>query len=159
MAFISVVHPCRSVYISTRLHGVGRAENDGEFRANLRLIAAIVLAQWSETNPNLLGVRGEVFDVVTSAPFYEQGFAKTVRRDFETQVEEGDFIDALFPDMNEHFREDAKLWFCSYIGFEKVTSEWAKKNHPDCHGYICMRVYNQDALHKVLDSHTIQIYF
>lgn len=117
------------------LYGVGRASTDAELRANLRLILAILLAQWSDTNPDLEGIRGDIFDIVTSEFFYEKGYAKTTEN------------------------SDTRIWFCSYVGFEKVTSAWAKEHHPDCRGYISMRLHNQDERCNELDSHSIQFYF
>lgn len=136
MAFISVIVPRPSLYTRYMLHGLGRVEEDARFREQLRLMTAILLAEWSSTEPDLSGVVGDVFDVVTSAQFYEHGYAKTVG-----------------------FGNDERLWFCSYVGFERVTSEWARRHHPSCKGYICMRIYNQDARHIEMAAHTIQIYF
>lgn len=132
MAIMLVVSPQSKIYLRTILYGVGRAEDDSELRANFRLIAASVLAHWSDSNPDLSGVRGDIFDVLTAEPFYQKGYAKT---------------------------SGERLWFCSYIGFEKITSTWAKTNHPDCKGYLCIRIYNQDSRHNELEFHTIQIYF
>lgn len=136
MAFLHIVNPNNRVYTRTMLYGVGRAETDAVFRANLRMILAILLANWSDTNPDLSGVKGDIFDILTSPQFYEEGYAKTVAGE-----------------------KDARLWFCSYIGFEKVTSKWAKENHPGCHGVVCARIYNQDTRHNEIDSHTVQFYF
>lgn len=137
MAILQIYIPSRNIYTRTMLYGVGRATSDGALRANLRLIAAVLLAGWSDNqHPDLSGITGEIFDVVTSEKFYTEGYNATIRGD-----------------------KDKRLWFCSYIGFEKITSKWAKENHPDCHGYICMRVDNQDERHNIIDAHTIQIYF
>lgn len=136
MALLHIVNPNNRIYTRTMLHGVGRAGSDAELRANLRVILAILLVDWSETNPDLSGERGDIFDVITTPQFYEKGYAKTIAH-----------------------KGDERLWFCSYIGFEKVTSKWAKENCPDCHGYISMRIYNQDSRHNELESHTIIIYF
>lgn len=136
MAFLSIVIPRPKIYTSTRLYGVGRAESDAELRANLRLITAVLLGEWYEEHkPGLDMKNGHVFDIATSEFFFKNGFAKS------------------------QFNEDTRLWFCTYVGFEKVTSWWAKKNHPTCHGYLSMRLLNQDVRHNELDSHTIQIYF
>lgn len=146
MAFISVIIPHRKIYTQYMLHGYGRAKDDAEFRFGLRMTAAVLLSWWYDeavllaekddpNRPNLEGSRGHVFDVATNEHFYTKGFGKTQNGN------------------------DERLWFCSYIGFEKVTSEWAKKNYPDCNGYICMRIYNQDSRHNELESHTVQIYF
>jgi hypothetical protein len=117
------------------LHGFGRVDNDAEFRSQLRLIAAILLAQWSDTKPDLNGVRGDIFDVATNEQFYQNGYNVTTKGN------------------------DRRLWFCSYIGFERISSKWAMENYPGCHGYIGMRIYNQDERHNDLDSHTILFYF
>lgn len=135
MAFLSVIVPRPNLYVRTMLYGVGRAESDTELRANLRLIAACLLAEWYDEKQKLNDITGQLFDMVTSEFFFANGYAKS------------------------KFRDEERLWFCSYVGFEKVTSAWAKKHHPGCKGYISMRVYNQDARHVELDSHTIQIYF
>ena len=116
------------------LYAVGRAGTDAELRENLRLILAILLARWSDTNPDLEGVRGNLFDVATTEKFYQEGFAKTVGA-----------------------HGDDRLWFCSYVGFEKATSLWARSR--GLHGVVCARLFNQDVKNKELDAHTIQIYF
>lgn len=137
MAFLHVALPNKNIYTRTLLHAIGRAHTDGEMRANLRLIVAVLLAQWSDTHAHLLhGQLGDLFDVVTSEDLYLKGVVKTVAGE-----------------------RDERLWFCSYIGFEKITSQWAKETHPDCHGVVCMRLFNQDARHNEIDSHSIQIYF
>lgn len=135
MAFLSIVHPSPQIYLRTKLHGIGYASSDAELRENLRLITAILLAKWSDTNPNLDGIRGILFDVITNEFFYHNGYAKAV---------DG---------------TDERLWFCSYVGFEQITSKWAKEKHPGCKGYISMRLFNRDAKQQELDSHTVQIYF
>ncbi|BAW19379.1 hypothetical protein [Ralstonia phage RP31] len=117
------------------LHGVGRADSDAELRANLRVILAILLVDWYESNPDLGGVKSHIFDVVTAPQFYEEGYTKTVGNN------------------------DDRLWFCSYIGFEKLTSQWAKENAKGCHGVICARIFNQDARQNEMDHHCIQVYF
>lgn len=136
MAVLQVFVPTPNIYTRTLLHGVGRAGTDAELRNNLRLIAAILMAGWHDKyQPDLGGSTGEIFDVMTNEKFYLDGYNTTAKGD------------------------DRRLWFCSYIGFEKLTSKWAKENHPDCHGYICMRMYNQDDKQREVDHHTIQIYF
>ncbi len=135
MAIILVTNPQPKLYTRYMLHGFGRVDNDADFREQLRLVAAILLAHWSDTDPDLSGVRGEIFDVVTNMHFYQNGYGVTTKGN------------------------DRRLWFCSYIGFERVSSKWAKENHPNCHGYLSMRLYNQDTRHNELDSHTIMIYF
>jgi hypothetical protein len=77
----------------------------------------------------------DIFDVVTSEAFYEKGVIKTVNN------------------------SDERLWFCTYAGFEKVTSQWAKDNAKGCHGVVSMRLHNTDTLHREADGHSIQIYF
>jgi hypothetical protein len=136
MAVLLINIPSPHIYTRTMLHGIGRAQTNAEMWDNLRLIAAVLLARWCDTGPDLTGVRGHIFDVLTSEFFYQKGYAKTK--------------------FGEH---DDRLWFCGYIGFEKVTSLWAKKNYPKCHGYICMRVHNQDDKHREQDNHTILFYF
>lgn len=136
MAIILVTNPQPKLYTRYMLHGFGRVDNDAEFREQLRLMVAVLLAQWTDTKPDLSGARGVVFDVATNQQFYESGYAKTINGD-----------------------RDARLWFCGYVGFERVTSEWAKKNCPGCHGYVSMRLYNQDERHNELDAHSIIIYF
>lgn len=136
MTFLSVIIPKPQIYLRTMLHAIGHAQSDGEMRDNLRLIAAILLAEWvSDCNPFLNNASSQIFDMVTSAHFYEKGYAKSI------------------------FGGDVRMWFCSYVGFEKVTSQWAKENHPDCRGTISMRLFNQDDRHIELDAHSIQIYF
>ena len=136
MALLLVVNPSPRIYTRTMLFGVGRADSHSEMQDNLRLIAAILMAQWSDTNPDLSGVRGHIFDVLTSELFYQKGYAKTQFGDY-----------------------DDRLWFCDYVGFEKITSRWAKENCPGCNGYICMRIHNQDDKHRERDNHTVLIYF
>lgn len=135
MAVLLVVNPNPHAYVRTTLHGINKARSYAEFFDNLRMITAVLLAQWSDTNPDLSGVRGDVFDVLTTEIFYRKGYAKTKRG------------------------SDERLWFCDYIGFEKVTSQWAKTNHPDCRGYISMRIHNQDQRHLDLEHHTVILYF
>lgn len=136
MAFLHIAFPNRLLYLRTRLHGVGHADSDAEMRENFRLIVAVLLALWADANnPDLSGIRGTVFDIATSEFFYENGYAKT--------IDNG----------------DERLWFCSYIGFEQITSQWAKENHPTCNGCLCMRLYSQDNKHREMGAHTIQIYF
>lgn len=136
MAFLKIVIPNRNIYTRTMLYGVGRAETDADLRKNLRLIAAVLITGWSDTtNPDLAGIVGEIFDVMTSPKFYEDGYNKTSKGN------------------------DTRLWFCSYVGFEKLTSKWAKETIPQCHGVICMRIYNQDAQQNPMDSHTVQIFY
>ena len=136
MAVLLVVNASPRIYTRTMLFGVGRAESHAEMWDNLRLIAAILMAQWTDTNPDLSGVRGHIFDVLTNEFFYQNGYAKT--------------------QFGEH---DDRLWFCDYIGFEKITSQWAKENCPGCKGYLSMRLFNQDEKHRKQDTHTVQIYF
>jgi hypothetical protein len=136
MAILLVINPQIKLYTRYMLHGLGRVDNDAQFREQLRLMAAILLAHWMDTNPVLKEKESDLFDVVTSEKFYEDGYTKTTNGD-----------------------NDDRLWFCSYVGFERVTSAWAKKNHPECRGYIGMRIFNQDKNCRDLDSHTIIIYF
>ena len=126
------VENMRKLYIQTQLFGNGRAEDDASFRQNLRLIAAVLLAHWSDTKPDLSGETGHIFDVLTSEKFYKEGYNST---------------------------SDYRLWTCSYIGFEKITSKWAKEKFPNAHGYICMRVVAFDAGATEKASHTIQFYY
>lgn len=135
MTFLHLIVPNNHIYTRTLLFATGRAQSDAELRSNLRLIAAILLAFWSDTKPDLSGSIGEIFDVVTSEPFYMKGLNKTVKNN------------------------DERLWFCTYAGFEKLTSQWARDNAKGCHGVVCLRIHNQDARHNDLESHSIQIYY
>ena len=132
MAVIIAVVPNPRVYLRTHLYGLGRAETDAAYRQNLRVIAAILFAYWADSAPDLSGERGHIFDVVTSDKFYHDGVNTT---------------------------SDRRLWFCSYVGFEKITSTWAKQNAPSCKGYLSMRIYITDEFSRELAAHTIQIYF
>lgn len=132
MTVMLIVHKNAPLYLRTQLHGLGRAETDEAYRKNLRIIMAVLFAHWSDTNPDLTGIRGNLFDVITNESFYQEGFNKT---------------------------SDKRLWFCSYVGFEKTTSEWAKEHAPSCRGYICMRVFVTDEFSNELESHTIIIYY
>lgn len=143
MAFLHIVHPNNKIYTRTQLFAVGRAKDNAEMRSNLRLIAASLLAFWSDTNPDLSGEIGEIFDVVTSPDFYEKGLLKTYKGKNE--------------ELGMYY--DERLWFCTYAGFEKITSQWGKDNAKGCHGVVTMRLHNQDKLHNDCDAHTIQIYF
>ena len=136
MAVLIVVAPSPQVYTRTLLYAIGRAQTQAEMWDNLRLIAAVILVNWCDSNPDLSGVRGNIFDVLTTEFFYLNGYAKTK--------------------FGEH---DDRLWFCDYIGFEKITSTWAKENCPGCKGYLSMRLFNQDEKHRKQDTHTVQIYF
>lgn len=137
MSFLQIIIPNRKIYTQTRLFGIGRAESDGVMRANLRKIAAALSATWyAENEPELVGKIEHIFDVLTTEQFYENGYAKTVQDKY-----------------------DPRLWLCSYIGFETLTSKWAKETIPACHGVICMRLYNQDERCDELEAHTVQIYF
>lgn len=161
MAVILITEPNPKIYTRTLLHALGRADSDSEFRTNLRLVVAVLLAYWADTKPDLSGVRGDIFDVVTSEHFYRKGLAKTVYREKKGPLlnDDGIGIDPVPMWKEELADETARLWFCSYVGFEKITSKWAKENHPGCHGYICMRVFNQDVRHNEIDGHTIIVYF
>ena len=136
MAVLLVVKPNSHVYIRTMLYGIGRANSHAEMQDNLRLIAAILMADWVNLQPDPGDVREHIFDVMTTPLFYENGYAKTKFGDY-----------------------DDRLWFCDYVGFEKITSQWAKENCPGCNGYICMRIHNQDDKHRERDNHTVLIYF
>lgn len=136
MAVLLVVNPDSRIYTRTVLHGINKSQSDTEYWDNLRLIAAVLLAQWSDTNPDLSGVRGHIFDVVVNEFFYHNGYAKTSFGEY-----------------------DDRLWFCDYIGFEKITSQWAKENCPGCNGYLSMRLRNQNDKHRDVDNHTVLIYF
>lgn len=138
MAFLLIKIPRPKLYSRYMLHGLGPVDNDATFRNDLRLMAAVLLAQWyDEKNTELTGKISDIFDVATTEQFYKQGYAKTTNGE-----------------------NDTRLWFCSYIGFERsVKSAWVKKNCPDCRGYISMHIYNQDIRHNHLDSHVVQIYF
>lgn len=129
-----VIHhvPDRATYTQTLLWGLGRAEDDAEFRQNLRIIMAILLAKSYEDSNPPEGREAAIFDIMTSESFYLKGYNKT---------------------------SDQRLWFPSYVGFEKLTSKWAKQKYPDCHGYLCMRLIEQDVENETLASHTVQIYF
>ncbi len=132
MAVMIVINKNAHLYLQTHLFAIGRAADDAEFRKNLRIMAAVLLADWSDSKPDLSGVRGNIFDVITNEQFYQTGVNKT---------------------------SGERLWFCSYIGFEKITSKWAKENTNQSRGYICMRIYITDAQHNELESHTVQIYY
>lgn len=156
MAFLKIVYPDLGVGIfnKTLLYAIGRCGNDAELRENLRLIAAILVAHWSETiTPEEHSINViDLINVVTDPQFYEKGFSKTNRNAIaEEMIEEQEIFGMS--------SIDERLWFCSYIGFEKLTSKWSKENIPDCHGVICMRVFNQDKFHRDCDSHTIQIFY
>lgn len=135
MAFIHLITPNNKIYTRALLHGVGYAGSQAELRDNMRLIVAILLAYWGDTNPEMSPEVSDVFDVVTSEDFYMKGILKTVRG------------------------TDERLWFCSYAGFEKVTSQWANEKAKGCHGVVSMRLHNTDTRHNEADAHTIQIYF
>lgn len=134
MAFIQLITANKPIYTRTMLHAVGRAGSDAELRANLRLITAVLLAVTADHQPWLTEKHGELFDIVTSEKFHDDGYNKTRKG------------------------HDERLWFCSYVGFEKLTSQWALEHAKQCHGVICMRITNQDEK-KELDAHTLQVYF
>lgn len=156
MAFLTVIVPRPQLYSRYMLHGYGRVETDAHFREQLRLMAAILFAEWSDTGlVNLDEKKRDIFDVVIDEHFYTKGFAKTAKSQ-RVNNRSADTFAGVIP---VETRPDARLWFCSYIGFEKITSKWAKENCPGCRGYISMRIYNQDTRHNIVDSHTVQIYF
>lgn len=129
-----VIHhiPDRATYVQTILWALGRAEDDAEFRKNLRILMAVLLAKgYDEANPPKDKLAA-IFDIMTSESFYLKGYNKS---------------------------SDQRLWFPSYVGFEKLTSKWAKETYPKCHGYLCMRLVEKDVNNKDLDAHTVQIYF
>lgn len=131
MAFLIHHIPNKELYLNTQLWIVRRQIDDATYRKHLRVVMAILLATaYDEANPPV-GISAELFDVLTSERFHECGYNKTT---------------------------DNRLWFCSYIGFEKITSAWAKEKYPKCKGYLCMRVLIKNHLHQET-SHTVQIYF
>lgn len=132
MAVLIVSHSNKKIYLQSHLWGLGRAEDDQAFRSNLRLIFAVLLAQWSENNPELFGKDSYIFDIITTPHFYKKSYVTT---------------------------SDQKVWFCSYVGFEKITSKWAKEEFPNCRGYLCMRLYATNAQSEELEAHTVQIYY
>lgn len=132
MAVVIHYTPDRTTYMQTILWALGRAEDDAEFRQNLRILMAVLLAKgYDDANPPT-GKLSAIFDIMTSESFYLKGYNKT---------------------------SDQHLWFPSYVGFEKLTSKWAKEKYPDCRGYLCMRLIEQDVEGKTLAAHTVQIYF
>ncbi len=52
MTFALIEAKDRKISIDTILHGVGRAGSDQEFRHNLRLVAAVLLARHAEHSPH-----------------------------------------------------------------------------------------------------------
>lgn len=72
--------------------------------------------------------------------------------------------DAVHIAMTEQFIEDGRVmtdkegvWFCSYVGFERITSQWAREQNFTC--VICMRLVKMDIKMRELVAHTVQIYF
>lgn len=53
--------------------------------------------------------------------------------------------------------DEQGIWFCSYVGYERVTSPWSKEQGFSC--VICMRLVKMDIKMRELVSDTIQIYF
>lgn len=137
MAVLQAVIPNSNIFLRTRLYGEGRAEDDAAMRKNFRIIAAVLMGEWSEiTLVDLDGIYGDILDVMTSPKFYDDGYNKTTNG-----------------------VNDDRLWFCSYVGFEKLTSKWAKETIPNCRGVILMRISNQDGKGNALDAHTVQIFY
>lgn len=129
-----VIHhiPDRTTYMQTILWALGRAEDDAEFRQNLRILMAVLLAKgYDDANPPT-GKLAAIFDIMTSESFYLKGYNKT-----SNQI----------------------MWFPSYVGFEKLSSKWAKETYPGCRGYLCMRLIEKDIEFNEVEAHTVQIYF
>lgn len=132
MAFLILDHPNKQIYLQTHLWALGRAQDDDSYRANLRLVFAVLLAQWSDNHPELFGENNHLFDIITNENFIKKTYVTT---------------------------SEKKIYFCSYIGFEKLTSKWAKEKYPHCRGYLCMRIYATNQHSEELDAHTIQMLY
>ncbi len=133
--FLHIVFPHPGFYKRTQLNAINQSQDDGMMRENFRIMMAVLLAHWADTKPDLTGERGFLFDLLTSEKFYTSGYNKTKNGN------------------------DERLWFCSYVGFEKVRSKWMKEKYPDVRGVLCMRIFSRDNKGVELDAHTIQIYY
>lgn len=115
------------------LHTVGRAGDDADLRYRLRLTLAILIAKHFENDPC------DIVDIVTSEDFYNKGYIGAKGNNGEV------------------------IWACSYIGYERCTSKWARDRGYTC--VICMRMVAGRLLAGNTsnnfngEAHTVQFYY
>lgn len=119
--------------MQSALHVVGRAGDDSDLRARLRLTLAILVAKHFENDPS------DIVDIVTNEEFYKKGFVGAKGNNGEV------------------------IWACSYVGWERCTSKWAKDKGYHC--VICLRMVagrleaGNTSNNFEGEAHTVQFYY
>lgn len=129
------------------LYGVYRAGVSGKMLSgNLRLFQAIALAHLPDYKLKKLPVQvDDLVLILTTESMYKEGYLATV-------VGGGSKEFMALPTNKE-------LHTTTYIGFERLTSKWARENAAGCHCVITSRIVTRDSTNTELRTHSVSVYF
>lgn len=132
MACIILAKALPRIYRMTLSHGIYLADRE-EIRDNFRLIQCIAFANLIDETPINLGDKNDyLIDVLLSEQYARKGYVTL---------------------------SDESIVMCSYAGFEKLTSKWARETFPECRGVVTTRIGKFDKKLESLDFHSVSIYF
>lgn len=132
MAILILGKALPKVYRMTLSHGIGQASME-EMRDNFRLIQAVAFAHIYDEDPMCVPARHDVLvDILLSEQFARKGYVTL---------------------------SDESIVMCSYAGFERLTSKWAKQTYPDCRGVITTRLCKFDKSMNELAHYTVSVFF
>ncbi len=141
MACIVLQLPDKKVALQLKTHGDKGTVSDDEHTDNLRMILGVLLAKHMDVDegaydPDAFPDLNEVISIATSWNLVEKGYAKITKTN-------GSFIANY-----------------SYINYTRVTSKWAKENHPTVTCQITARItLAVNDFSNVVETHTLIVYF
>lgn len=132
MACLILKSKNEKIYRMVLSHAINLAESD-RIRDNFRFIASVLFAHCYDNGGVKVQPKDDyLVDVLLSEQYAKTGYVTL---------------------------SDESIVICSYAGFEKLTSKWAKENCLGCRGVITIRVCKFDKHLNVLDAHSVSIYF
>lgn len=132
MACIILAKALPKIYRQTLSHGINLA-NAEEIRDNFRLIQSVLFAHLVDEQTVDFGDKNNyLVDVLLSEQYARKGYVSL---------------------------SDESMMMCSYAGFEKLTSKWARETFPECRGVITTRIGKFNKHMDALDFHSVSFYF
>lgn len=131
MACLILNMPLPKVYRQLLSHGINLA-NTEEIRDNFRIITSVAFAHIYDSQKVDFGEKNNyLIDVLLSEQYAFKGYVTL---------------------------SDNSIVMCSYAGFEKITSKWARETFPECRGVITTRIGKFNEKLESLDFHSVSIY-
>lgn len=131
MACIILAKALPKIYRMTLSHGINLA-NVEEIRDNFRLIQCVAFAHlYDDAQVDFGDKNNYLIDVLLSEQYARKGFVSL---------------------------SDESMAMCSYAGFEKLTSKWARETFPECRGVITTRIGKFNKHLDALDYHSVSFY-